>query len=187
MLFLLMASVHISVTLPLEAVVCKNINTLIMILMVKCYFYPSSFMWLVVPSAKNTSNNNNSDNKVWFLFFPDFLWCVSPLRYLTIGISSVWRKDDYLTHTIDSILKETTEDEKADIYIFLLLADADATLRWLNDAIWLSFLPFFYSFSHPCLFFSCNVFLSLIAYGSFSLLMMSFFSAMICVFLFMSF
>ncbi|XP_050737065.1 alpha-1,6-mannosyl-glycoprotein 4-beta-N-acetylglucosaminyltransferase-like [Eriocheir sinensis] len=52
-----------------------------------------------------------------------------PLRYLTIGISSVWRKDDYLTHTIDSILKETTEEEKADIYIFLLLADADATLR----------------------------------------------------------
>ncbi|XP_045124766.1 alpha-1,3-mannosyl-glycoprotein 4-beta-N-acetylglucosaminyltransferase C-like isoform X3 [Portunus trituberculatus] len=52
-----------------------------------------------------------------------------PLRYLTIGISSVWRKDDYLTRTIDSILKETTQEEKADIFIFLLLADADASLR----------------------------------------------------------
>ena len=54
----------------------------------------------------------------------------SPLRYVTIGISSVWRKDDYLSRTIDSILKETTEEEKADIFIFLLLADADANLRW---------------------------------------------------------
>ncbi|KAG0722044.1 Alpha-1,6-mannosyl-glycoprotein 4-beta-N-acetylglucosaminyltransferase [Chionoecetes opilio] len=52
-----------------------------------------------------------------------------PVRYVTIGISSVWRKDDYLTRTIDSILKETTEEEKADILIFLLLADADVTLR----------------------------------------------------------
>ncbi|XP_071520083.1 alpha-1,3-mannosyl-glycoprotein 4-beta-N-acetylglucosaminyltransferase C-like isoform X2 [Panulirus ornatus] len=51
------------------------------------------------------------------------------IRYLTIGISSVWRKDDYLTRTIDSILKETTEQERTDILIFLLLADADSSLR----------------------------------------------------------
>ncbi|KAG7167111.1 Alpha-1-3-mannosyl-glycoprotein 4-beta-N-acetylglucosaminyltransferase C-like [Homarus americanus] len=51
------------------------------------------------------------------------------MRYLTIGISSVWRKDDYLTRTIDSILKETTEQERADVLIFLLLADADSNLR----------------------------------------------------------
>ncbi|XP_069192322.1 alpha-1,6-mannosyl-glycoprotein 4-beta-N-acetylglucosaminyltransferase isoform X2 [Procambarus clarkii] len=50
-------------------------------------------------------------------------------RYLTIGISSVWRKDDYLTRTIDSILRETTEHERNDILIFLLLADADSNLR----------------------------------------------------------
>lgn len=51
------------------------------------------------------------------------------LRFVTIGISSVWRKDDYLTRTIDSILKETTEEERGDIFIFLLLADADPALR----------------------------------------------------------
>ncbi|KAK7068461.1 hypothetical protein SK128_008066, partial [Halocaridina rubra] len=50
-------------------------------------------------------------------------------RFMTIGISSVWRKDDYLTGTIDSILRETSVGEKSDIYIFLLLADADANLR----------------------------------------------------------
>ncbi|XP_066938596.1 alpha-1,6-mannosyl-glycoprotein 4-beta-N-acetylglucosaminyltransferase-like isoform X3 [Macrobrachium rosenbergii] len=53
----------------------------------------------------------------------------SPTRFLTIGISSVWRKDDYLKGTIDSILKETSEGEKNDIFIFLLLADADPNLR----------------------------------------------------------
>ncbi|XP_042891137.1 alpha-1,6-mannosyl-glycoprotein 4-beta-N-acetylglucosaminyltransferase-like isoform X3 [Penaeus japonicus] len=51
------------------------------------------------------------------------------LRFVTIGISSVWRKDDYLTRTIDSILKETTEEERGEIFIFLLLADADPALR----------------------------------------------------------
>lgn len=50
---------------------------------------------------------------------------------MTIGISSVWRKDDYLTRTIDSILKETTEEERGDIFIFLLLADADPALRYI--------------------------------------------------------
>lgn len=53
------------------------------------------------------------------------------LRFVTIGISSVWRKDDYLTRTIDSILKETTEEERGDIFIFLLLADADPALRYI--------------------------------------------------------
>nr|XP_053643893.1 alpha-1,6-mannosyl-glycoprotein 4-beta-N-acetylglucosaminyltransferase-like [Cherax quadricarinatus] len=60
---------------------------------------------------------------------PCLLSLHSNTRYLTIGISSVWRKDDYLTRTIDSILKETTEHERSDILIFLLLADADSNLR----------------------------------------------------------
>ncbi|KAK4319557.1 hypothetical protein Pmani_009501 [Petrolisthes manimaculis] len=51
------------------------------------------------------------------------------VRFLTIGISSVWRREDYLQRTIDSILKETTQQEKHDIFIFLLLADADPNLR----------------------------------------------------------
>uniref|UniRef100_A0A6A7FPM1 Alpha-1,3-mannosyl-glycoprotein 4-beta-N-acetylglucosaminyltransferase C-like n=1 Tax=Hirondellea gigas TaxID=1518452 RepID=A0A6A7FPM1_9CRUS len=50
-------------------------------------------------------------------------------RFMTIGISSVWRKDEYLFKTIESLLKETSAVNKKDIFIFLLLADADADFR----------------------------------------------------------
>ncbi|CAL4159886.1 unnamed protein product, partial [Meganyctiphanes norvegica] len=54
----------------------------------------------------------------------------SPRRFLTIGISSVWRKDDYLTRTVDSILRESTVQERSeDVYLFLMLADADPNVR----------------------------------------------------------
>ncbi|XP_068200551.1 alpha-1,3-mannosyl-glycoprotein 4-beta-N-acetylglucosaminyltransferase C-like isoform X2 [Palaemon carinicauda] len=50
-------------------------------------------------------------------------------RFLTIGISSVWRKDNYLSGTIDSILQETSSEEQRDIFIFILLADPDPKVR----------------------------------------------------------
>ena len=48
---------------------------------------------------------------------------------MTVGISSVWRKEDYLKKTLDSIIKETSQEERQDILVFLLLADADPILR----------------------------------------------------------
>lgn len=53
-------------------------------------------------------------------------------RFLTIGISSVWRKENYLAMTIDSLLKETSLEEQRDIFIFILLADTDPKVRMLR-------------------------------------------------------
>ncbi|KAF2366522.1 Glycosyl transferase family 54 [Trinorchestia longiramus] len=50
-------------------------------------------------------------------------------RYMTIGIASVWRKEEYLHRTLDSLLRETSDEDKKDIFIFLLLADADPDVR----------------------------------------------------------
>ncbi|XP_018007949.1 uncharacterized protein LOC108665683 [Hyalella azteca] len=50
-------------------------------------------------------------------------------RYLTIGIASVWRKEEYLHRTLDSLLRETSGADQRDVFIFLLLADADADIR----------------------------------------------------------
>ncbi|XP_064116765.1 alpha-1,6-mannosyl-glycoprotein 4-beta-N-acetylglucosaminyltransferase-like isoform X2 [Macrobrachium nipponense] len=53
-------------------------------------------------------------------------------RFLTIGISSVWREENYLAVTIDSLLKETSLEERRDIFVFILLADADPRVRMLR-------------------------------------------------------
>jgi len=49
---------------------------------------------------------------------------------MTIGIASVWRKEEYLFRTLDGLLKEISGNkDRDDIFIFLLLADADPDLR----------------------------------------------------------
>ncbi|XP_076054363.1 alpha-1,6-mannosyl-glycoprotein 4-beta-N-acetylglucosaminyltransferase-like [Oratosquilla oratoria] len=50
-------------------------------------------------------------------------------RFLTVGISSVWRRDDYLTRSLDSLCRSTSTHEKKQTLVLVLLADADATLR----------------------------------------------------------
>ncbi|CAL4121784.1 unnamed protein product, partial [Meganyctiphanes norvegica] len=51
-------------------------------------------------------------------------------RYLTIGISSVWRNESYIIKTINSIINQSTPEQRStEIYLFLLLADEDHQTR----------------------------------------------------------